>query len=108
MKLINLAEEPKFISEKADKPYREVLYDSPNLRVVAFNFEAEQELPVHCESADSEVALLILEGEGRFLGAHPGPAKTENLMILPVCEPHGLKAHSRLRLLCFITPAFAE
>ena len=33
-----------------------------------FNFEPGQELPVHSHEADSEVALLILEGEGVFTG----------------------------------------
>jgi quercetin dioxygenase-like cupin family protein len=103
MKLINLPEVNKFSS---DKPYRELVYDSPNLRVVAFNFEPGQELPVHSHPADSEVAMLILEGEGEFLGTHEMPAKTGNLLIIPVSTPHGLKAHTRLRLLVFIAPTF--
>ncbi|MGA9756091.1 MAG: cupin domain-containing protein [Desulfobaccales bacterium] len=101
MNLIDLAKVDKFT---ADKPYRELLYDSPNLRVLAFNFEPGQELPVHSHPADSDVALLILEGEGEFTGAHAMPARAGQTQIMPVAEPHGLKAHTQIRLLVFIAP----
>ncbi len=102
MKLFNLPEAAKF---SADKPCRELLFDSPNMRVLTFNFEPGQELPVHSHNADSEVALLILEGEGVFTGgAEEIPAKPGTLQIMPVTEPHGLRALTRLRLLVFIAP----
>lgn len=101
MKFIDLNQVEKFA---ADKPYRELLYDSPNLRVLAFNFEPGQELPVHSHPADSDVTLMILEGEGEFTGANPMPARPGQLQIMPVAEPHGLKAHTRLRLLVLIAP----
>jgi len=72
--------------------HRDLLYDSPNLRVLSFNFEPGQELPVHSHDADSEVTLIILEGEGEFTGAHPMPARAGQLQIMPVSEPHGLRA----------------
>ncbi|MBI4796493.1 MAG: cupin domain-containing protein [Deltaproteobacteria bacterium] len=81
MKLFNLPEAAKF---STDKPCRELLFDSPNLRVLTFNFEPGQELPVHSHNADSEVALLILEGEGVFTGgAEEFPAKPGTLQIMP-------------------------
>lgn len=102
MKLFNLPEAAKF---SADKPCRELLFDSPNLRVLTFNFEPGQELPVHSHNADSEVALLILEGEGVFTGGPEEiPAKIGIMQIMPVTEPHGLRALTRLRLLVFIAP----
>jgi quercetin dioxygenase-like cupin family protein len=102
MKLIDLQELAKF---SVAKPHRELLFDSPNLRVLNFNFEAGQELPVHSHHADSEVALLILEGEGVFTGgAEEFPARPGSLQIMPVTQPHGLKAKTRLRLLVFIAP----
>ena len=52
--------------------HRDLLYDSPNLRVLSFNFEPGQELPVHSHDADSEVTLMILEGQGEF--TEPGCA----------------------------------
>jgi quercetin dioxygenase-like cupin family protein len=88
----------------ADKPYRELLYDSPNMRVLAFNFEPGQELPVHSHAADSDVALIVLEGEGEFTGAHAMAARAGQSQIMSVGETHGLKAHTRLRLLVIIAP----
>ena len=87
-----------------DKPHRELLYDSPNLRVLAFNLEPGQELPVHTHSPDSDVVFIILEGEGEFTGAHEMPAKVGQIQIMPVTEPHGLSAHTRMRLLVLIAP----
>ncbi len=101
MKFIDLNEYTKF---GPDKMHRELLYDSPNLRVLSFNFEPGQELPVHCHEADSDVTMMILEGEGEFTGDHPMPAKAGTMQIMAVCEPHGLKALTRLRLLVFISP----
>ena len=96
MKFIDLNKVDRFTP---DKPHRELLYDSPNLRVLTFNFEPGQELPVHSHSTDSDVALIMLEGEGEFTGAHEMPAKAGQAQIMPVAEPHGLKAHTRVRLL---------
>jgi len=101
MKFVDLKKVEEF---KTDKAYRVLLYDSPNLRVLAFNLEPGQELPVHSHSGDSDVALIILEGEGEFTGAHAMPARAGQIQIMPVTEPHGLKAHTRLRLLVFIAP----
>jgi quercetin dioxygenase-like cupin family protein len=101
MKLINLQEVNTFTP---DRPYRELIYDSPNLRVLAFNFEPGQELPVHTHMTDSDSALLILEGEGEFTGVYERPAKPGELQIMPVAEPRGLRAHTRLRLLVLIAP----
>ena len=101
MKLVDLSEFTKFDPAKM---HRELLYDSPNLRVLSFNFEPGQELPVHSHDVDSEVTLMVLEGEGEFTGSHPMPARAGMMQIMPVNEPHGLIATTRLRLLVFITP----
>ena len=47
MKFIDLNQVDRFTP---DTPHRELLYDSPNLRVLTFNFEPGQELPVHSHS----------------------------------------------------------
>jgi len=98
---VNLDKLAKF---STDKPCRELVFDSPNMRVLNFNFEPGQELPVHSHQNDSEVALLILEGEGVFTGAQEMPARAGDLQIMPVTQPHGLKAKTRLRLLVIIAP----
>jgi len=102
MKLFDLSAMAKFSSTR---PHRELLFDSPNLRVLNFNFEPGQELPIHSHQADSEVALLVLEGEGVFTGGPEDiPASPGVMEIMPVTEPHGLRATTRLRLLVFIAP----
>lgn len=101
MKILDLQEMTHF---DPNKPHRELLYDSPNLRVLAFNFEPGQQLPVHSHEAEADVTLMILEGEGEFLGTHAMPARAGMMQIMPVKEPHGLKAATRLRLLVFIAP----
>jgi len=102
MKLFDLQESAKF---STTRPHRELIFDSPNLRVLNFNFEPGQELPVHSHSANSDIALLILEGEGVFTGrAEEFPARAGVLQIMPGTQPHGLKAKTRLRLLLFIAP----
>lgn len=101
MKLIDLTQVKKF---SPDRPYRDLLYDSPNLRVLAFNFEPGQEMAAHSHLGDSEVAFLVLEGEGVFTGLQETPARAESLQIMPVTEPHGLRAKTRVRLLVLIAP----
>ncbi|MFZ5453976.1 MAG: cupin domain-containing protein [Thermodesulfobacteriota bacterium] len=102
MKLFNLSAAPKFSS---DKPYRQLLFDSPNLRILSFNFEPGQEMPVHAHNADSDVCLLLLEGDGVLLGGPQEiPADPGVLQIMPVTEPHGFRALTRVRLLVFIAP----
>ena len=102
MKLFNLSETLKFSS---DKPYRDLLFDSPNVRILAFNFEPGQEMPVHSHNADSDVCLLLLEGEGVLIGGHQEiQASAGSLQVMPVTEPHGFRATTRARLLVLITP----
>lgn len=102
MKLVDLAECANFT---ADKLCRALLYDSPNMRILNFNFEPGQEMPVHSHDVDADVALLVLEGEGVFTGGpEPVPAKAGMLQIMPVSQTHGLRASTRLRLLVFIAP----
>jgi quercetin dioxygenase-like cupin family protein len=102
MEFIDLDKVGKFT---ADKTHRELLYDSPNMRVLVFNFEPGQELPVHSHAGDSDSALLVLEGEGEFTGAHEMPIRAGQLRIMPVAEPRGLKARTRMRLLVILAPA---
>ncbi len=102
MKFVDLKQVDQFM---ADKPYRELLYDSPNLRMLAFNFEPGQELPIHSHPADSEVAIQVLEGEGAFTGGDQEvPAKVGSLLICKVSEPHGVRAKTRMRVLVTIAP----
>ena len=103
MKLFNLPEAAKF---SADKPCRELLFDSPNVRILTFNFEPGQELPVHSHDIEGQLSLVIIEGEGDFLGKDGAsfPAKPGDVVISDIAEPHGLRARTDLRLLVTIAP----
>ena len=67
--------------------------DSLGLR---FGVSMGKSATMDAREADSEVALLILEGEGVFTGGpQEVPFKAGALAIMPVSEPHGLKAGTR-------------
>ena len=65
MKHLNLYEENDF-SEKALKKL--LVHDSPYFKILNFNFRAGQELPVHNHDIEGQLSLVIIEGEGEFLG----------------------------------------
>ena len=103
MKRINLYEENDF-SEKAFKKL--LVHDSPYFKIINFNFRAGQELPVHSHDIEGQLSLVILEGEGEFLGEGDTtlPAKPGDVVISEIAEPHGLRAKTDLRLLVTIAP----
>jgi quercetin dioxygenase-like cupin family protein len=103
MKQLNLYEANDF-SEKAFNKL--LVHDSPYFKIINFNFKAGQELPVHSHEIDGQLSLVIIEGEGEFLGEADTtlPAKTGDVVISDIAEPHGLRAKSDLRLLVTIAP----
>ena len=103
MKHLNLYEENDF----ADKAFKKLLvHDSPYFKILNFNFKAGQELPVHNHDIEGQLSLVIIEGEGEFLGQDGStiPAKTGDVCISEIAEPHGLRAKTDLRLLVTIAP----
>lgn len=104
MKLVKAEEMAKF---SPSSPVRKVIFDSPHLRVISFNFEPGQEMPVHEHHALGEIAFLILEGEGIFTGEESDfRVKPGTLQVMPASRPHGFRAVSRLQMLVFIAPPF--
>ena len=103
VKQINLYKENDF-SEKAFKKL--LVHDSPYFKIINFNFRAGQELPVHSHDIEGQLSLVILEGEGEFLGEGDTtlPAKPGDVVISEIAEPHGLRAKTDLRLLVIIAP----
>ena len=103
MKHLNLYEENDF-NEKAFKKL--LVHDSPYFKILNFNFKAGQELPVHSHEIEGQLSLVILEGEGEFLGKDNAaiPARTGDVCISEIAEPHGLRAKTDLRLLVTIAP----
>ena len=103
MKRVNLYEENDF----SDKAFKKLLvHDSPYFKILNFNFKAGQELPVHRHDIEGQLSLVIVEGEGQFLGKDDvtSPAKTGDVVISDIAEPHGLRAKTDLRLLVTIAP----
>ena len=103
MEKINFYEANDF-SEDTFK--RLLIHDSPYFKILNFNFKAGQELPVHSHDIEGQVSLVVIEGEGEFLGRDGVslPAKAGDVLISDISEPHGLKAKTNLRLLVTIAP----
>jgi quercetin dioxygenase-like cupin family protein len=103
MKRIEVFKESGF-GEKALK--RLVVHDSPYFKVLNFNFSAGQELPIHSHDIEGQLSIVVLEGEGSFLGKDgiELPANTGDVLISDISEPHGIRAKSNLRVLVTIAP----
>jgi quercetin dioxygenase-like cupin family protein len=102
MKNVKIFEENGFSPEHFT---RLLVNDSPYFKIINFNFEPGQELPVHSHEIEGQVSILILEGEGEFLGKDASqPAKAGDILICEIAEPHGVRANSRLRVLVTIAP----
>jgi quercetin dioxygenase-like cupin family protein len=103
MNKINLYEANDF-EEKSFK--RLLVHDSPYFKILNFNFKAGQSLPVHSHDIEGQVSLVVIEGEGEFLGEDGMslPARAGDVLISDISEPHGLKAITDLRLLVTIAP----
>jgi len=103
MKKVNVIEANDF-SEKGMKKL--LVHDSPYFKILNFNFKAGQELPVHAHDIEGQVSLMVLEGEGEFLGKDGTmmPAARGDVLISEIAEPHGIRARTDLRLLVTIAP----
>ncbi len=103
MKKTNIFEEGPF----KDTGYGMLwVHDSANFRVVNFNFKAGQTLPVHSHDVDGELSIVVLEGEGEFLGPDNTtvPAKAGDVVVLPIAVPHGIRSITDMRVLVTIAP----
>jgi len=85
---------------------RLLVHDSPYFKILNFNFKAGQILPIHAHDLEGEVSLVVLEGQGEFLGKDGAsfPARPGDVVVSQISEPHGLKATTDLRLLVTIAP----
>ncbi len=103
MKKVNLIEANDF---SATGMKTLLVHDSPYFKILNFNFKAGQELPVHSHDIEGQVSLVVLEGEGEFLGKDGAtlPATRGDVLISEIAEPHGIRARTDLRLLVTIAP----
>jgi quercetin dioxygenase-like cupin family protein len=103
MKKISLYEENDF---DALSMKRFLVHDSPYFKILNFNFKAGQELPIHSHDVEGQLSIAVLEGEGEFLGKEGTtlPARTGDVLISDISEPHGVRAKSDMRVLVTIAP----
>jgi len=103
MKHMNLFEKNAF-SDLGMKTF--LVHDSPFFKILSFNFRAGQELPIHHHDIDGQLSIVVLEGEGAFLGADGAtlPAKTGDVLVSDIAEPHGIRAASDMRVIVTIAP----
>lgn len=83
-----------------------VIHDSPYFRVINFNFRSGQELGIHSHDAEGQLSIVVLEGEGEFLGrdGFTLPANAGDVLISDIREPHGILAISDMRVIVTIAP----
>lgn len=103
MKKINLYEENGFKDLGLSKY---LVHDSPYFKILNFNFKSGQELPIHSHDIEGQLSITVLEGEGEFLAADGAtlPAKTGDVLISDIAEPHGIRAGTDLRVIVTIAP----
>ncbi|MDY0390691.1 cupin domain-containing protein [Desulfobulbus oligotrophicus] len=103
MKTIHLTATSEF-NTGAMKSYF-LVDDSPFFKIINFNIDAGVTFPVHSHDLDGELSILVLEGEGYFLGEKDRiPAKKGDLLISEIREPHGVLATTQMRILVTIAP----
>lgn len=103
MKRIEVLKDGKF-NDLAMSPF--LVHESEYMKVINFNFKAGQQLPIHAHDIEGQLSLVVIEGQGEFMGkddtripAHPG-----DVLISDISEPHGVKATTDMRVLVTIAP----
>jgi quercetin dioxygenase-like cupin family protein len=80
--------------------------DSPFFKIINFNLDAGVTFPVHSHDLDGELSILVLEGEGFFLGENDMKmqAREGDILRSQIREPHGVRAATKMRILVTIAP----
>lgn len=80
--------------------------DSPYFKLINFNLDEGVTFPVHSHDLDGELSILVLDGDGFFLGDGENeiPAKKGDILISQIREPHGVRAQTKMRILVTIAP----
>ncbi|WP_028582070.1 cupin domain-containing protein [Desulfogranum japonicum] len=104
MKKMSLNETREFTENGMKRFF--LVEDSPHFKIINFNLSAGHTFPVHSHDLDGELSILVIEGEGYFLGKDDAelPAKTGDIFISEIREPHGVRAESDMRILVTIAP----
>jgi len=103
MKKIDLDETRKFnpLGMQSD-----VIHESEFFKLINFNIAAGRIFPVHSHDLDGQVSIHVIEGEGEFLADNEVSmsAKTGDILVSDIREPHGVKAITDLRIVVIIAP----
>jgi quercetin dioxygenase-like cupin family protein len=85
---------------------RLLVHDSPYFKILNFNFKAGQMLPIHSHDVEGQLSILVLEGDGEFLGQDglTMPAQPGDILISDISEPHGVRAKTDMRVVVTIAP----
>ena len=61
---------------------------------------------MHSHDLDGQLSILVIEGEGEFLADNQAsmPARTGDMLISDIREPHGVKATTDMRIVVTIAP----
>ena len=104
MKVIQLSTTNQFDPGKIQRFF--LVENSPYFKIINFNLDEGVTFPVHSHDLDGELSILVLEGEGFFLGENDAeiPAGKGDILISQIREPHGVRASSRMRILVTIAP----
>ena len=80
--------------------------DSPYFKIINFNLDEGVTFPAHSHDLDGELSILVLEGNGFFLGGDGTeiPAAAGDMLRSQIREPHGVRSSSRMRIIVTIAP----
>ena len=104
MQLIKLDETNEFTPGQIARFF--LVEDSPFFKIINFNLDAGVTFPVHSHDLDGELSILVLEGEGFFLGENnmEMQARKGDILRSEIREPHGVRAATKMRILVTIAP----
>ena len=83
-----------------------VLHDSEHFKILNFNLVGGSIFPIHSHDLDGQLSILVIEGEGAFLADNEKtiPAKTGDMLVCDIREPHGVRADVDMRIVVTIAP----
>ncbi len=82
-----------------------VLHDSEFFKIINFNLKAGMLFPVHSHDIEGQVSIHVIEGEGEFLSDDSAiPARTGDILVCDISQPHGVRATTDLRIVVTIAP----
>jgi len=104
MKLLDLNKTREFKDGVMNRFF--LVEDSEFFKIINFNLKAGVTFPVHSHDLDGELSIQVIEGEGFFLAENGAEmvAKTGNILISEIREPHGVRAKTDMRIVVTIAP----